>query len=402
MDATTQHADTRFSRKRDAILDAASVQIERHGLKGLTFVAVADAVGLNTTSITYYFKRKDLLAAATLQRGIDQLSAIVAAGNQATSPQGAIRAVLAAQLHRVAQVRAGKAQPVTLLSDMRALDAPSRNALTDAYRAVVWQLAAHFGPMPDTDSKARNLARAQIVMEIIHWSRISLTLYSEADFPRVLDRLMDLLEQGIAPDGAGWTPEQLSIDTDNDTAPEAYLRAATLLLNERGYRGASVTRIAAQLNLSKGSFYHHLQGKDDLVLACFDRSYSRVSQTQRMAIALDGDCWHQLTTAIATLLHVQFTAEFPLLRTTALQVLPQELRPTVLQRSDRMARRFAGMMIDGITQGSIRAIDPLIASQCLMAALNAAGDFTPWAAQRGSVAEAARIYAAPLAYGFFD
>ena len=70
MDATTQHADTRFSRKRDAILDAASVQIERHGLKGLTFVAVADAVGLNTTSITYYFKRKDLLAAATLQRGI--------------------------------------------------------------------------------------------------------------------------------------------------------------------------------------------------------------------------------------------------------------------------------------------------------------------------------------------
>lgn len=392
----------RFSRKRQLILDAASAQIGLHGLKGLTFVAVADAVGLNTTSITYYFKRKDLLAAAVLSRGIADLGGIIAAGDAGASPHDKIRATLSAHLSRMTQVRAGTAQPMTLLSDLRALEPRAREELTSAYSQIVWHLAGHFGPMPDTAAKARNLARAQIFMEILHWSRTWLPLYSDADFPRVLDRLMDLLTLGIAPDGAGWHPAELPIDAAEDSAAEAYLRAATQMLNERGYRGASVNRIAARLNLSKGSFYHHLEGKDDLVLACFDRSYSRVSRAQHMAIALQGDDWHRLTAAIATLLHIQFKAQFPLLRTTALQVLPQELRPAIVQRSDRMAQRFAGMMIDGIAQRSIRAIDPLIASQCLMAALNAAGDFTPWAARRASLSEAVRIYAAPLAFGFFD
>jgi hypothetical protein len=46
-------------------------------------------------------------------------------------------------------------------------------------------------------------------------------------------------------------------DEDDGTATRAaYLRAATRLVNEYGYRGASVDRIAAELRLTKGSFYH--------------------------------------------------------------------------------------------------------------------------------------------------
>ncbi|MDN8891457.1 helix-turn-helix domain-containing protein, partial [Staphylococcus aureus] len=56
-------------------------------------------------------------------------------------------------------------------------------------------------------------------------------------------------------------------------AQQRFLQAATRLINERGYRGASVERIASELNVTKGSFYHHLEAKDDLVLACFRRSF---------------------------------------------------------------------------------------------------------------------------------
>ena len=63
--ATPADASDRFLAKRDAILDAAARVINERGLRGLTFVSVAEAVEMNTTSITYYFKRKELLAAAT-------------------------------------------------------------------------------------------------------------------------------------------------------------------------------------------------------------------------------------------------------------------------------------------------------------------------------------------------
>ena len=47
----------------------------------------------------------------------------------------------------------------------------------------------------------------------------------------------------------------------------AFLKAATRQINEHGYRGASVDRISASLNVTKGAFYHHNEAKDDLVAA---------------------------------------------------------------------------------------------------------------------------------------
>ena len=54
----------RFQAKRDAILAAAADAINEQSAKGMTFADVARRVGLNTTSVTYYFKRKEDLASA--------------------------------------------------------------------------------------------------------------------------------------------------------------------------------------------------------------------------------------------------------------------------------------------------------------------------------------------------
>ena len=45
----------RFRAKRDAILSAAAEAINEQSAKGMTFADVARRVGLNTTSVTYYF-----------------------------------------------------------------------------------------------------------------------------------------------------------------------------------------------------------------------------------------------------------------------------------------------------------------------------------------------------------
>lgn len=393
---------SRFAQKREAILDAATDLINRHGVKGMTFVDVAQAVGLNTTSVTYYFKRKELLAAAAFEHSLGRLEAMVEEAGAQPDPKARVARYVALNFELRARIRREGARPIAVLSDMRALDEPAREQLSAHYRAIFRKMRGFFGPIDDGAGRALQMARAQVLAENMFWLPAWLTRYSVADFPRVERRTIELFERGIAPEGAPWRPRILTIDRDGaDGGRESFLRAATRLINERGYRGASVERIASELNVTKGSFYHHLEAKDDLVLECFRRSYGRVSLVQQAANEAGGSHWDRLASAIATLLDIQFYDDFPLLRTTALQALPGEVRSDVVERSNRMAKRFAGMMIDGITEGSVRAIDPLIASQAVMAALNAAVELRSWAGglDRG---EAIRAYGSTLAYGLFD
>ena len=73
----------------------------------------------------------------------------------------------------------------------------------------------------------------------------------------------------------------------------------------------------------------------------------------------------------------------------------------MIDRSNRIARRFAGMLSDGIAEQSIRAIDPLVASQALMAMQNAAFDMRKWASTMERD-KAIAFYASTLVFGLFD
>lgn len=392
----------RFRRKRDRILDAAASIINERGLKGLTFVAVAEAVGLNTTSVTYYFKRKELLAAAALERSVRQLGAMLDDAAREATPEARVRTLLRLYLEQQGNVRLGRDRPMTLLSDLRAMEEPMRGQLLDSYGVELTKAINLFDPVPG-DPLAR--ARAHILTDTLYWMRAWLPKYSVGDYERIGRRVMDIFRHGILPDGTAF-PVILSDPAEDETTTdeisrETYLRAATRLINERGYRGASVERIAAELKVSKGSFYHHLDGKDDLVLECFQRSYGRVSQAQRRAIDRDGTCRDRLAACMCELLDVQFGQTYPLLRITALQALPTEVRLKVLARSDRMAMRFAGMLSDGIAESTVRPVDPMIASQMVTGLINSAYDMRNWASQQGGRGRAIELYAHPLAFGLF-
>jgi len=162
-----------------------------------------------------------------------------------------------------------------------------------------------------------------------------------------------------------------------------------------------VQKIASELNVTKGSFYHHLDAKDDLVIACYKRSFDTIADAQQLADARGGSHWHRLTSTIATLLDVQFSERGPLLRTTALSGLPRTVRRAMVERSNRIARRYAGTMMDGIAERSIRPVDALVASQALMALQNAAFDMRKWASTMPRD-KAVAFYASTLAFGLFD
>ena len=396
----------RYRQKRDEIVSSAARQIAERGLKGLTLVGVAGMVGLSTNSVTYYFRRKELLAEAAVEDALARFARVLAPDSPDASPRDYLRGVLARNFVLAAAIRRGDTAPLTVLSDMRALEEPARTRLIAEYFSLVARVATRVGAAGAAPrDKGRAVARAQLLCDLLHWSRTWLRNYAIEDFPRVEARLFDLLDRGLAQPGATWAPQSLPFDEREPESGsinvDAYLRVATRLVNLRGYRGASVERIAGELQLSKGSFYHHLSGKDDLVRACFDRSFNRVSARQHCAIALQGSDWDRLCAALCSLLDLQVEDEQPLLRDTALLALPEEMRRHAITRSDRVARRFAGMLSDGISEGSIRAIDPLITSQCLIGLVNSASDMAPRSHRWPSRAALVEDYAGPLLFGFF-
>ncbi|NJR77483.1 TetR/AcrR family transcriptional regulator [Sphingomonas corticis] len=398
-------ADTgtrRFREKREAILAAAAEAINEQSAKGMTFADVARRVGLNTTSVTYYFKRKEDLAAAAFEHTLDYLMVMLDAAMEASTPAERVERFLAINLARLERIADGEERPFAVLSDLRAMDEPVRAGLMAGWREVFRRTRALWGEGKGRAATDLAGARAHVLLENMFWLPVWLPRYERDQYPRAIARLTDIFRHGIAGPGAAWSPQPIDLPP-GDAVPgrEAFLLAATRLINELGYRGASVQRIASELNVTKGSFYHHLDAKDDLVAACYRRSFDTIAAAQRLADERGGTQWQRLCDTVATLIGVQFSQHGSLLRTTALSGLPHGVRQSMVDRSNRIARRFAGTMSDGIGEGTIRPVDTLVASQAMMAFLNAAFDMRKWAWSMPPE-RASALYASTLMFGLFD
>lgn len=396
----------RYERRREDVIHAASALINELGVKGTTFAELARAVGLNATSITYYFDRKDKLVVAVYEATLEWLEDAAREAAGQSSPQDRLRSFIAAHVGLRRRIREGEKGLITALSEIRTLDEAQQAPLLARYGRIVDHVRAFFGNKRSGPQRALDTARAHVLLEAMYWWPVWSLRYSTRDFDRLEARMFDVFANGLAARAGEWAPRPLdaaawrTAETGGDTV-EAFLRSATVMINQRGYRGASVNRIASALGVTKGSFYHHHEAKDDLVSECFEKSYDRLSAVQIAARDIEADGWTQIACALAELIDLQFTDPTPLLRTAALQALPMGERGSVVVRSNRLANRFAGMLADGIADGSVRAVDPMVASQIIMPALNGAYEARAWAARQPDEATAVRLYAWTLAAGVF-
>ncbi|HEY2661047.1 MAG TPA: TetR/AcrR family transcriptional regulator [Caulobacteraceae bacterium] len=397
----------RYRRKRVAIVSAAADIINHRGVKGMTLADVASHVGLITTSVTYYFKKKEDLAEACFQDAILRLDAVVSEALTEADPPARLHRFLDLYLQQSRSIREGLAPPLAGLSDIRALTEPHRTRALDSYANLFRKVRTLF-QSPDLEwmSLRRATARTYLLMEQVFWLAAWLPRYDLEDYPRVRERMFDILINGLMAAGGTWAPKLLenwepaAIDCTARSRDAFYL-AATRLINRFGYRGVSVERISAELNVTKGSFYHHNDAKDDLVVACFERSFAMVRRAQSVAMSGPGDSWEKLSAVARTLVEHQLSEDGPLLRTSALSALPEAMRIRMVDASNRLSARFAAMISDGIAEGVVRPVDPMIAAQMMGATLNAAADLRDGPA--GVTQEAiADLYAKPLLTGVFS
>jgi AcrR family transcriptional regulator len=395
-------ATARFSKKREAIVAAATAILNQRGVKGMTLAEVAEQVGLITTSVTYYFRKKEALAAACFTTGLERLRVMVRQAHRAAhSPPGRIRALVNLYLAERRRICAGEAPPIPVFSDIRALAEPHLAPVAEAYGELFRAVRGLFQARGyDWLDRRAATARTQILLEQLHWLEAWIGRYDVEDYPRVAERMVDILVNGLGSAETAWAPVIVPAPAlDCSSARELFLFAATRLINAYGYRGASVEKISSELNVTKGSFYHHHNAKDDLVVDCFERSFEVIRRVQASARALEGDQWLTLSSAVASLADYQFSPQGPLLRTTALAALPETIRDAMVEHAGRMADRFATMISDGIAEGSVRAVDPAIAAQMIMAAVNAASDLQHLLQGRVAREEFPALYARPTVMG---
>lgn len=404
--ARSAATNTRFEKKREEILAAAQDILYRQGVRGMTLAEVAAKVGLNAPGVTYYFKKKEDLAAACFLAGIARLDAIMREAAHEPDEEAMLRQVFAGFFARHRAVRSGEEPQIVPLGEMRTLDEPHLSTVRSAFAAMFRNTRALFeGPRFENHDIKAKTALAHVLLEQIFWSTAWLYRYDIEDYPRVLERTCDIYLRGLAAPGARWSSAVMVLPVSlraagADVSREDFFVAATRLINKLGYGGASVDRISAELNVTKGSFYHHNEAKEDLVAACFQRSLDLISGAQRQALEGSGSHWEKLERSVSTLADFQLSENGPLLRSSVLTALPDPPRSILTDRLARNVERFAGMVADCIAEGAARPVDQQIAAQMLKVTINAAAEAPLWV--RGlERTDMPALYAKPMLMGVF-
>jgi AcrR family transcriptional regulator len=394
----------RSEKKREVILDAAISHFNRKGVRGATLTEIAASVGLVTNSVTYYYRKKEDLAAACLIRTIHVLNSLIAKALREATPEQQLRTLWQLYANRLADGVSGTLSSMMSFNDIRALASPQAEEVFEEYNQMFRQLREIFQHLPTGLSRAEQNARTHLLLSTLHAAQDWLLYYEPEDYVRAADRIAGILLSGLGGRGLKWdeitafVPPQIA---EHDPAREAFLRASTRIINDQGYRGASVEKIAGELNVTKGSFYHHIESKDDLIVDCFERSFHVLRSAQDVAFASPGTGMERLISATGTLVGYQLSDNGPILRISAFNALPENLRDEMKDTMERLSRRFSEFVVEGMIDGSMRAMDPNVAAFLLYSMINAVIEVEWWVAGVSS-REIADFYATPLFTGIFS
>jgi AcrR family transcriptional regulator len=392
----------RYDEKQKTILAAATLAFNEKGVRGTNLSDIAAAVGLTTASVTYYYKKKEELAAACFLEGIGAYAEVNQVPAEVTGKDHRLAALIASHFALWADVMRQTRRCPIMFDDIRTLSGRVSQPVFAAYtemfkqlRTLLFSANAYSSP-----SRADQNARTHLVLGSLLWLPGWVLRQEVEDYPFNATGIADLLLHGLAANN--WRPDDAAIVIPMlEPGPrESFLQAATKLINDHGYHGASVEKISASLNVSKGSFYHHNQNKDELVLECFELTFSVIRHAQNAGRALPHSGLDRLRATCAALVEYQLSSSGPLLRSTALAALPGPSRREMIARMNRLSDRFASMIADGIVDGSIRPVNPQLGGQLVNPMINGAAELQRWCPQ-ASVENISRLYVDPLIKGLY-
>ena len=386
--------------KRAAILSEAARLFNIHGARATRLNDVAQRLDLNKTSLYYYVKSKDDLVCQVYLASCDAIEAMLEqadarGGNGAEKLAVFIRAYFQAWQ---AIVR-GERSHIAILTEIRALKPAQRQQVARRYAALFDRVQAFLregtadGSLRGCDPLGTALALFGLVQLTILW----LPDFDVEQFGRAADDFIDILFNGIAAPGrrTGLAIDAAAPGGGQDTGPagkqEAFCRVGSAWFNRKGFKGASLDEIADEVGVSKGSFYHHVRDKDDLLHQCFLRSLDLIAGTQACAESGSGKGLDKVVFCAARLFRLQNTDAGPLIRFNLIPSLSGSYRQQVLAAIGQVSDRFGRMIGHGVADGSIRPVNAYIAQQMLLSAIDLSAELR-WMRQIADIQAACQDY----------
>ncbi len=152
--------------------------------------------------------------------------------------------------------------------------------------------------------------------------------------------------------------------------------AATRLFRQRGYHATSMQDLGEALGMNRGSLYHYITGKDELLWAILNRALDVLEE--RVLPKLHGDAAPvtRLTDAIREHLHVaaDHADELSLIQ-IELRALDADRQREIIARRNDYENQWRAVIDAGIADGSLRAFDVRLAGIGILSACNW---FTQW------------------------
>ncbi|MDX9865021.1 MAG: TetR/AcrR family transcriptional regulator [Anaerolineaceae bacterium] len=147
------------------------------------------------------------------------------------------------------------------------------------------------------------------------------------------------------------------------------MAAAVQLFSTRGYNASSVAEICHTAEVSKGAFYHHFPGKQDLFVAVLEEWLAGLDGEMERLRSVSGSVTESLL-AMAGMMEDIFTqaaGQLPMFLEFWVQAARHpEIEALVLAPYRRYRQLFAGMIQQGIDQGEFAEVDADMAAGMLV------------------------------------
>lgn len=161
---------------------------------------------------------------------------------------------------------------------------------------------------------------------------------------------------------------------------EKILDAAAAAFTRRGFSKTTVDDIAKSVGATKGLIYYHFPSKFDIYLGGYELGMNKVKQAVEPMADQGGSGLERLRQmSIAHVRNLMINPKYHHLIHQGVRDQASESM-TVRQRESLMELNqlrkdyeliFRGIIEDGVADGSLRAVDPVLATRVLLSSLNA-------------------------------
>ncbi|MEP9357121.1 TetR family transcriptional regulator [Xanthobacter sp. KR7-65] len=374
---------------REEILSAAAQLFRHEGYYATTMRDIAEKAGIEAGSIYYHFDSKDEILNAVLDIGVRKLhDAVTEIIIQTKENPNDFRKTFATLI---------ETHLTFLLTDSDFTSANIRNypMLADDARAPHRELRASYahawGGFLEDAKRAGHLRNdisvpviRQFVLGAMNWT---VEWYDVDQYPvRVLaERMSKLILDGMCAHHQAGSVDLIKAATVPAEPPEktsksektraAILKAAARVLRDKGYKVATMRRVAAEAEMQSGSVYYHFKSKDAIVDEVLNAGLSDLLSGVSATVAefqRPFDHHTRIATAIWTHLFFLFqSSEFTSANIRSYGMLPKELRARHCEIRQRYARLWDRILREAQKDSAIRSdikIVPL--RQVMLGALN--------------------------------